>query len=162
MSVISAFLAPYKVYAYGALAAAVIGAGLYYTYHERHIGAKEEVAVVDKASAKQEVIERKASNTAAASEAQASTLYDETNRAPPPAQLPIECVRHDQGGVPVQNIGTTSGAASASKPAADGAVGSEYNPSGPALERGKEADAQIIYLQARVALLEKLIADANK
>lgn len=151
-----------RIYLYAAAVAIVLGAAGWYTYHERHIGAKEEVAVVDKASAKQEVIEQKADATAAASEANASTIYDETNRSPPPAALPIECVRHDESGVPVLNPGAPGAAAAADQPATDSAVGPTFNPSGAALERAAEADAQIAYLQARVTELEKLIADASK
>lgn len=150
-----------RVYLYASLAAAIIGAAAWYTYHERSIGANKEVAVVEKASAKQEVIEQKASATAAATETQASTIYDETNRSPPPAQLPIECVRHDPSRVQVQHTNTSGAAAPASEPAAVSGDGPEYNPSGVALERAKQADAQIAYLQARVKELEKLIADAN-
>lgn len=159
---ISAFLAPYKLYFLGFAAACVIGFGAYWTLHERHVGATAQVTVEDKASVKQEVIEQKATATAAASETKASDIYEETNRAPLPAQLPIECVRHDQGPVQVLDHGASGGAAAADQSATDGAVGPEYNPSGAALERGKEADAQIAYLQARVTLLEKFIADASK
>ena len=150
-----------RVYVYAACAAIILGAAAWYTYHERSVGANKEVAVVEKASAKQEVIEQKATATAAASEVTASTIYDETNRSPPPAALPIECVRHDTSRVQVQHPSAASGTAAVDQPATDSAVGPEYNPSGPALERGKEADAQIAYLQARVKTLEKLIADAN-
>lgn len=162
MSIISDFIAPYKAYLWAAVAAALICAAGWAVYHERHIGVKEEVAVVQKASAKQEVIEQKAAATAAVSETKASTLYEETNRAPAPAELPIECVRHSPSAVPVQDPGTASGAAAVDQPATNSGDGPEFNPSGPLLERAKQADAQIIYLQARVKLLEKLIADASK
>lgn len=155
-------LIPLKDWAYGTIIVVLLSAFGYYTYHERQAGAQKEIAVVEKASAKQEVTEQKATATAQASETQASNLYDETNRAPPPASLPVECVRHDEGRVPVPHPGPAVGAAPAGQPAPDSAVGPEYNPSGAALERAKEADAQIAYLQARVTLLEKLIADANK
>lgn len=52
-------LLPAKDYVYGAIIAALLGWFGWYTYHERHVGAQETVAAVQKASKKAEATAEK-------------------------------------------------------------------------------------------------------
>lgn len=152
-------LIPLKDWVYGGIIAALlVGFGVY-THHERVIGETKEVAAVTKVADKAEAKVTAANVAAQTTETTNAKTYDQTVAAPPVLDLGVVCQRIHAGSDQVSQAGSvpTSGVG---EQQADSTVGPSFDPSGAALTRGLDADAQITYLQGRVHELEKQMEDS--
>ena len=136
-----------KLALYGGILALVLGLA-WWVYHkgETHVEAQDTKAV-----AVAETKVKVAESTANASETQSAIIYKQAVSIPAIGDLGIVCRAPGGGKVPTAQPGATAGAR---EPSADSGVGSAYDPSGAALTRARDADAQIEYLQRRVKQLE--------
>lgn len=141
---------PLKDYVYGGIIAALLIAFGVYTHHERVVGANEALAPVAVLAQKAQVAVAVGTAVAADTEKDNGNAYKAAVAAPR-SDLGIVCRNASRGAVPQAAAGV---AAAAGQPAADSGSGSAYDPSGAALQRAAEADAQIVYLQGRVHELE--------
>jgi hypothetical protein len=133
--------------------AAALVAVLVLLAYERHEG-KMAIIAADRrtamvAEAKDQAIEA-AAQSATNTESQ---IYEKAVAVTPVGDIGILCHAPARGVVPA----TPAGAAAAVAPAADGAAGPQYDPSGAILTIGAKADAQITYLQNRIKILEDLM-----
>jgi hypothetical protein len=127
-----------------------LGVGGAWIYHdgEQHRAAQDaKLAAID--AKKVTAVETTAKDT----ESHNDTLYRQTVSAPAVASVGIKCVRNATSAVslPAADTGTRAATGQSSS---DSGSGPTYDPSGAALTRAREADAQIKYLQARVRELE--------
>jgi hypothetical protein len=142
-------IAEAKAYLYGAILVALLGAFMWYTIHERTVEHAKDMAAI---AALTQSAQRKDANIEAAESAALTPIgvdYHAKLAAAPDLGLGLVC--HD----PVRP-GPVSGPASdrpGANAAADGDVGPPYDPSGPALTRAEQADAQIIGLQQTITVL---------
>lgn len=132
----------------GALIALAYGGFWVYSRGEDHVKAVDaKLAAIDQK--KVVAVETAAQTT----ESHNADVYKQTVTAPPAASLGIRCVRE-----PARTVSLPAPLAGTGAPASDsntdGGVGPPYDPSGAALTRAHQADAQIIYLQARIRELE--------
>jgi hypothetical protein len=140
-------LIPIRDYLWAALLIVVGCFALHYRRMEKEI---HQVAAVGKAA---QVLVKKDDAQAQTTETQNAIIYEKAVAIPAIADIGISCVRDTGGGqVPTTNPVT---AAAPGDHASDGEQGPPYDPSGAILTRGADADAQIAYLQARIAELEK-------
>jgi hypothetical protein len=131
-----------------ALIALSVGGAWLYRHGEQHIEAQDaKLAAIDQR--KVAVVETTAKDT----ESHNDVLYKQTVSAPAVASVGIKCVRNAPSAVSLPAPNTGSGTA-VGVGASDSGSGPTYDPSGPALTRARQADAQIKYLQARVHELE--------
>ena len=140
-----------KDYVYAALIVVLlVGFGVY-THHERVIGADEALAPVAVLAQKAQLQTAVGSAVAAATEKDNANAYTAARAAPAPAALGLVCHNAGSSEVPetVGVVATRIGV----QPTVGGS-GPSFDPSGPALQRAREADAQIVYLQGRVRELE--------
>lgn len=152
-------LIPFKDWVYGGLIAALlVGFGVY-THHERVIGATKEAAAVTKIAVKAEAKVTAANVAAQTTETTNAKTYDQTVAAPPVLDLGVVCQRTYPGSnhLPQAVTVATSGIGEQS---VEHPSGPAFDPSGAILERARQADAQVTYLQGRVHELEKQMADS--
>jgi len=89
--------------------------------------------------------------TAEKTETQSALIYKQIVRIPDVSDLGIVCSNPGRSTLPAAS--TQPGAGAGEQPT-DGGARPKYDPSGAALTRGAQADAQIAYLQRRVHELE--------
>ena len=140
-------LIPGRVWLYGVIAAVLLGFIVHYKHletevHQTTAAGKAAIATVKKDDA-----------TAQATETQNAIIYKKAILIPAVGDIGVSCVRVNPRGsqVPAAGAGAT---AAVGQPAANGPEGPPYDPSGSVLTRGRDADAQIAYLQARIKELE--------
>jgi hypothetical protein len=131
-----------------ALIALTIGGTWLYRHGEQRIEAQD--AKLEAIDAKKVITVEAVAKT---TEAQNANTFKDTVSAPPVANVGIRCVRESARAVSLPAPLAGAGAA-ASEPNPDDRVGPPYDPSGAALTRAHQADAQIRYLQARIRELE--------
>lgn len=146
-------LIPFKDWVYGAIIASLLVAFGVYTHHERVLGEQKIVAIDAKAAAAAEAKVKAATDAAQLTEIHNAVVYKQIISSPLVADTGLVCKRAAAPGSTVPPAGSGSGAAAGS-PVADSGSGSAFDPSGAILTRGRDADAQISYLQNRVKELE--------
>lgn len=146
-------LIPGKAYLYAGIVIAVLLGVHWWNHHEQGIGSTAALAPVTALAHKAEIQVVAGAAVAQTTETQNAKDYIAALAVPPPVDLGIVCHRQaaSSGELP-EAVGVT--ATRIGKPAADVSVGPDYDPSGAVLERAKRAEAQVIYLQARVHELE--------
>jgi hypothetical protein len=145
-----------KDYCYAALIAALLGGFALYTHHERVIGADEALAPVAVLAQKAQLQVAVSTAVAQSTEKDNAQAYVAAVAAPGPAALGIVC--HSAAGSSEVPQADTGGTAATGQPTVDAGIALAYDPSGPALQLARDADAQITYLQARVHELETQMA----
>lgn len=138
---------PMKDLVYGAAILALII--FIYSRGEQHYAAQDAKLTT---AAKAEVLA--AQTTAQTMETENAAKFDHSNDAPPVTNLGLHCVRLAPIGSEVPSSVPVEGASSGEQ-SSDGGAGRSFDPSGAALTRAREADAQITYLQGRVHELEQ-------
>lgn len=141
-----------KDYVYAGIIAAVVGAFAYYTHHERVIGADEALAPVAVLANKAKVEVAVGTAVAQSTETDNAKTYTAVIAAPAVPDLGIVC-HYDTGRSDVPEA-AASAPAPAGEPTLDSGVGPAFDPSGAILQRARDADAQVTYLQGRVHELE--------
>ncbi len=147
---------PLKDIIYCGIIAGLLGAFGWYTIHERDIGAQHVVAKMAVVAHRTEVQLHTVTVTAQKEETQNANAYDRAIAHSRRRNLGIECVRNGAsphgGDVPGAPAVAEAGVG---KHQADVREAAPYDPSGAALQLAAQADAQVIYLQARVHELEQ-------
>jgi len=148
-----------KAYLVGAIVLILLLAFSWYTVHERHAGAAKVTAKVAKAVILAETKVSAGAAHAQIRETQNAIIYERAVSVPPVGDIGVVCQRTaprtvslpaaDTGGEPYLGNG-----------AVNSGIGPTYNPTGALLTRAHQADAQIAYLQGRIAELEKQMDDA--
>lgn len=152
-------MTPIKLYSY--LAVALLLAGLFggYTLHERNVQHTKDVAAAAKIVKKANAIVAADESHAQTTETQSVLIYKQAVSIPAVADIGIVCQRTAPHSVPLPAADTVK-SAPVRDDAANRGSGPSYDPTGAALTRAHEADAEIAYLQRRVAELEKQMRDA--
>ena len=145
-------LIPFKDYLWAALLLVVGCFALHYRSMEHQI---QQTAVVAKAA---QADVKKVDAQAQTTETQNAIIYEKAVAIPAIADIGLSCVRHTSGGQVPPAVAVQG--ASSGDHAADSEQGPPYDPSGSVLTRGAQADAEIAYLQARIAELEKQMNNA--
>jgi hypothetical protein len=154
-------LIPARVYEYAAIILVCALAFAGYTHHERSIEHAKDLQAAAAAVTKANAVVQKDDATAATEESTNATVYERAVSIPAIGDLGIDCVRHAAPARSVPLPTTDTGAAPGSgNQVADSGIGPAYDPTGAALTRGVDADAQIIYLQGRIRELEQQMNDA--
>ena len=123
--------------------------GIYlYRHGEQHIET-QDAKLAALAQAKVATVETTAKDT----ESQSAIIYKQAVIIPAVGDIGDECVRKPSSSSVVPAASGGTGAAT-SQPSAVGGGGLTFDPSGAILTRAREADAQIVYLQARIRELE--------
>lgn len=157
MSVISAFLAPYKAYFIGALALAVIGCVIWFAGHERTVEHTKDVAVAVKHVDTVKAEDVKIVATATTEIQNEHTLYEAVNSAPAVPDIGIVCQSPVRAPVPAPASGA------AGEPAASDVVPARvFDPSGDLLTLLRSDEARIRDLQSEVATLRQAMQEANQ
>lgn len=125
-----------------------IGGLWLYRHGEQHIEAQDaKLAALDQK--KVNAVEQTAQST----ETQSAIIYKQAIAIPAVPDLGVECVRNaPRGGQLPAAVGVA--AAGTGERSADRGTGLAFDPTGPALTRAAEANAQIAYLQRRIKELE--------
>lgn len=148
-----------KGYLYAALAAALLVGFLWYRSHEQNIGVQKEATKVTAVATKAQAKVTAGAVIAQTTETENGQKFTAAIAAPAPKPLGIVCHNdsRDDDQVPeaVGVVATRIGV-----PASDSGSGPGYDPSGAALERAREADAEIAYLQGRVHELEQQMVNS--
>jgi hypothetical protein len=141
-------LIPLKDWFYCTVICALLGGFVTYTIHERHIGEARIIAADTRAAlvaqAKDKAIEAAAQDASNA----IGVVYEKAVAIPSVADLGVVChapARSQLSQAPVNQSGATD---SANSP-----VGPPYDPTGPALTVGRNADSQIRALQDQLKVL---------
>ena len=140
-------LIPLKGWLYAAIALALLAFGLHYRSLERQLEASKVVAQ------QATVVVKKDEAQAVTQEVQNANVYTQTVSVPAIPDIGIKCVRDTPSRSPLP----PTHALTSTLPRVDAPVSGEgphYDPSGAALTRARQADAQITYLQARIKELE--------
>lgn len=151
-------LIPGKVYLYAGIAIAVLVWFNIHNANERKEGADNALAPVAVLAQKAQIQVAAADATAQTTETFDGKQYAETISGPAPAALGIVCHRYTGSSDVPEAVGVV--ATRIGSPAVDGGSGPGYDPSGAALERARQADAEITYLQGRVHELETQMVNA--
>ena len=139
-----------KDYVYAGLILALIASFGLYTHHERVVGANEALAPVAVLAHKAQVAV--AVGTAVAVETEKDNAKDYDQRAAHiAAPIGIVCYNPGSGAVPEADTLVAPGVGDLT---ADAGAGQHFDPSGAVLDNDGKAEAQIIYLQGRVAELK--------
>lgn len=145
-------LVPLKDWLYLSLIVALLGGFASYTIHERHVGEAKIEAAEAKAVTKANDVVAKDDAAAATTESTDAIIYEKAVAVPALGDIGIVCKRASGSvSLPAPDSQQRTDARDA---AADSPVGPAYDPSGAALTRAAQADAQIVYLQGRVHELE--------
>lgn len=147
-----------KDYLYGGAIVVLSGGFLWYTVHERHEGAEKIAAEVKHTAMVAEAKDKQIEATAQAASTSIGEVYEKAVTVPAVGDIPgVVCNDSASGKVPgpaksgPENYGP-----------ADSAEGHDFNPSGQILTRARDADDQIIALQAQVnALVAAMQAAAS-
>jgi len=138
-------LIPLKDWIYGAIIIVLIAFGLHYRHLENEV---KQTAALGHAA----VIEvKKDTQVAQSTETTNAIIYKQAVAIPAVADLGVVCRRAGGSQVPAAS---PVAAAPAGEATPDSGTGPTYDPTGPALTRARSADAQIVYLQGRIAELE--------
>lgn len=151
-------LIPGKVYLYAGIAVAVLVWFNIHNANERKEGADNALAPVAVLAQKAQIQVAAADATAQTTETFDGKQYAEAISGPVPAPLGIVCHRYTGSSDVPEAVGVV--ATRIGGPTVDSGSGLGYDPSGPALERAREADAEITYLQGRVHELEQQMVSA--
>ena len=127
--------------------------------HERNIEHAKDATVDARAVTHANTAVAKDDATAATEESHNAIIYEKAVAVPAVGDIGVLCQRTARGRVPLSapDAGKT---ASAGNAAADSTVGPGKDISGAILTRAHDAVAQILYLQGRIAELEKQMNDA--
>lgn len=148
---------PLKDWIYCGAIAALLGGFALYTHHERSVGANEALAPVAVVAHKAEVKVAVGTAVAQSTEKDNGKNYDAAVARPAEPAVGLVCVDRSSGEVPEA---AASSAPGADRSAADTGEGQSFDPSGPVLTNDSKAEAQIVYLQARVIELETQMANS--
>jgi hypothetical protein len=154
-------LIPSRAYLYGAIVIVLALAFGGYTIHERNVEHAKDVAAASKIVAKDNAAVAADDAHAQTTETQIALIYKQAVSIPAVADIGLVCQRPARS-VPLPAAGAVATAPTGNGQADSGSGHAEgtYDPSGYILTRSHEADAQIIYLQGRIAELEKQMNDA--
>ena len=152
-------LIPSRAYEYAAVAfvCALLFGG--YTLHERNIQHAKDIAAAAKVVAKENAIVAADDSHALTTENQNALIYKQVVRIPAVADIGVVCQRTAPRSVSLPAADAVATTAVGNDTAVS-RVGPTFDPTGAALTRGHDADAEIVYLQGRVAELEKQMNDA--
>jgi hypothetical protein len=151
-------LIPSRAYLYGAIVLVLALAFGGYTIHERGVQHAKDIAAETKAVTKANVVVAADDAHAQTTETQNAIIYRQAVAIPAIADIGLVC-QHAARSVPLPAAGAVT-ATPARDSQADSGSGHAADPSGAILTRARDADAQISYLQGRVAELEKQMRDA--
>jgi hypothetical protein len=150
-----------KDYLYLGAILILVSAFGWYTVHERNIEHAKDVAAAAVAVRKDNALVATDESTAKTSEYQSAIIYKQAVSIPAVADLGVSCVRNRPAAgsvsLPTANAGTATPVGNATPNSAGGLT---FDPTGGALTRGRDADAQIAYLQRRIVEIEKQMNDA--
>lgn len=121
-----------------------------FAVYERHEGASKVEAKVEKADAKAVAKTAKLQDTAQTESITAGEIYEKAVGIPAVDDVGLLCEHTVSAPLPKAPVGPAPGSA----PAAERGEGPAFDPTGALLTRAREADAQIVYLQMRINLLE--------
>jgi hypothetical protein len=147
-------LIPGKDWLYAGIITALLAAFGWYTVHERGVEHAKDMAAAAKVVAKDNAIVAADDSQAKSTETQSAIIYKQAVAVPAIADVGIVCERPAAGNVSLPAADGIAGAGPRDQ-SADSGSGSTFDPSGALLSRAERADAQIAYLQRRVAELEK-------
>lgn len=152
-------LIPGKVYLYAGIVVAVLVWFHVHNVNERTAGAAEAMAPVQVLAQKAQVQVAAGTAVAQSTETTNGQDYLKAIAAPAPAALRIVCY-HPSGssGELPEAVAVTATRIGGSAP--DSGSGPGYDPSGAALKRAHDADAEIKYLQGRVHELEQQMVNS--
>lgn len=145
-------LIPGKAYLYAGIVIAVLTWYGVHNHNERAAGAAAALEPVKVLAQKAQIQVAKADAAAQSTETSNGQKYVAAVAAPAPKPLRIVCHNSADSGEVPEAVGVV--ATRIGVPASDSGSGPGYDPSGAALERAREADAEIAYLQGRVHELE--------
>lgn len=131
----------------------------WYTFHERDEGADKVKAAVAVAVQKDNAIVAAGTSTAQASEYQSAILYKQAVAIPAVGDVDSLVCQRAAASVPLPAAGSVASAGTGNATAHSGS-GSTFDPEPAILDRAHVADAQIAYLQRRIAELKKQMNDA--
>jgi len=151
-------LIPSRAYLYGGIVLVLALAFGGYTIHERSVQHAKDVAAAAKVVAKDNAAVAADDAHAQTTEAQIALIYKQAVSIPSVGDIGLVCQRPARS-VPLPAAGTVA-AISTGNGQADSGSGHAFDPSGPILTRAAAADAQIRYLQGRIAELEKQMNDS--
>jgi hypothetical protein len=146
-------LIPGKVYLYAGIVVAVLTWYGIHNHNERAAGAAAALEPVKVLAQKAQVQVAAGTAVAQTEETQNAEKFTAAVAAPAPKSLGIVCHRDANSSEVPEAVGVV--ATRIGNNAVDSGVGPGYDPSGAALERAREADAEIAYLQGRVHELEQ-------
>jgi len=143
------------------LAGALLVGGFltWFMVHERNIEHAKDKAVDARAVSHDNAVVAKDDAAAATQESTNAIIYEKAVAVPAVGDIGIVCKRTAPRSIPL-SAPDSQQRADARDRAADSTVGPQYDPTGAALTRARLADDQIIYLQGRIAELEKQMNDA--
>jgi hypothetical protein len=131
-----------------------------YTLHERHVQHAKDIAAAEVVVKKDNAIVAADDSHAQTTETQNALIYKQVVSIPAVADIGVSCVRINSArSVPLPAADAVAATSVGNDPAERG-VGPTFDPTGAALTRGHGADAEIGYLQRRIAELEKQMNDA--
>jgi hypothetical protein len=151
-------LIPSKDWVYAGIIAAMLALFGWYTVHERSVEHAKDIAAAVKIVAKDNAIVAADDSHAQTTETSSAIIYKQAVAVPAVADLGIVCER------PARSVSLPAAdaiaATSVGNDPAISPTGRSFDPSGDLLTRAAQADAEISYLQRRVAELEKQMNDA--
>jgi len=152
-------LIPSRAYEYGAIILVLSIAFGGYTLHERNVQRAKDVAAAAKVVAKDNALVAADDSHALTTETQNALIYKQVVSIPAVADIGVVCQRTAPRSVSLPEADAVATTAVGNDTAVS-RVGPTFDPTGAALTRGHDADAEIVYLQGRVAELEKQMNDA--
>jgi|HubBroStandDraft_1064217.scaffolds.fasta_scaffold179061_2 hypothetical protein len=152
-------LIPSRVYEYGAIILALSLAFGGYTLHERNLQHAKDIAAAAKVVTKDNAIVAADDSHAQTSETQSALIFKQVVSIPAVADIGVVCQRTAPGSVSLPKADAVATTAVGDN-APERGVGPTFDPTGALLTRAALADAEIGYLQRRVAELEKQMNDA--
>ena len=152
-------LIPSRLYEYAgvALLCSLLFGG--YTLHERNLQHAKDIAAAGKVVKKDNAIVAADDSHALTTETQSALIFKQVVSIPAVADIGVVCQRTASGSVSLPKADAVATTA-VGNDAPERGVGPTYDPTGALLTRAKLADAEIAYLQRRVAELEKQMNDA--
>lgn len=152
-------LIPSRAYEYGAIILVLSIAFGGYTLHERNVQHAKDVAAAAKVVAKDNALVAADDSHALTTETQNALIYKQVVSIPAVADIGLVCQHAAPRSVSLPAADAVATTAVGNDTAVS-RVGPAFDPTGAALTRGHDADAEIAYLQRRVAELEKQMNDA--
>lgn len=142
-------LIPLRDWCWAALAAALLGGGLYAIHHEREIGAQKVVAADAKVAQAQVIHNTEVTNRVKTALAAAEAQFTAARSAPTLPAPSIVCVTAARYRRPVSSAPSTPGGSDVSSFVPEEATVS-FDPAPAVLAIGRDADAQVALLQATI------------